>query len=624
MNKYIKHISVTVRACLCMTLVTLISCEQIFEDALDKAADSRETLEGVLSDADKVEGLLTTCYAGLSKHRCDIYFWTTFESLTDNAFDDQEQSLGLWKNGVLSPSQSCLYANLSINSSVIGYGENGSYWARYWAAIRACNFLINNMENVTVPESELLQETKDLMVDEAKILRAYYHFLLIGMYGPVPFMDEAYGVDYDGWSTLTRPTYDEIATTIANELQAVIDRAIVPLRRNALVSTDKYRVPLLFAYGLKSRVLLYNASPLNNSTGDVTKYEQAYIAAEQLLNLDSDEHLEPFEDSKERLYNSPITVNVEAVEIIWRGSNAFNNLSHIGGMNLSTTVPQCCSSANFKAGETPTQEIVDCYELKTGELIIDNYDATHAHPTFTAEAIAAGYSDTDSPYENRDDRFYRDILYNGSYFGESYDKGSINVYTYPNCPGTGNNYMAEKLDRKQTFTGYYYGKDRDPKYYGSTAGNSRVSQYSVRMRYAEIWLNYAEALCGAGKLDEACDALDKTRLRANQPSIKAVVDFNLSKEWLMHRIYNERRVELVLEDHRFFDVRRWDLISNQNNNAVSGMLVQPVEGQDGVYTHTRYQLPYTWACHNEKYKVLPIPLADQKKMPLMLQPGAWR
>lgn len=92
----------------------------------------------------------------------------------------------------------------------------------------------------------------------------------------------------------------------------------------------------------------------------------------------------------------------------------------------------------------------------------------------------------------------------------------------------------------------------------------------------------------------------------------------------MKRIQNERRVELVLEDHRFFDVRRWDIISTQNNNAVSGMLVEPVEGEADQYKHTRYQLPFTWACHNEKYKVLPIPLADQKKMPMMLQPEAWR
>ncbi len=623
MNKYKKHLLFTLKTFLAIALISLSACEQVFDDALDKAADSRESLEGVLSDAGKVRGLLSPCYAGIPKHRCDIYFWTTFESLTDNAFDDQEQSLGLWKNGVLSPSQSCIYASMNTGNSVVAYGSGGSYWGRYWAAIRACNILIKNMPNVTAPLSDLPQDERDLMVDEAKILRAYFHFQIIAMYGPVPFMDEAYGVDFDGWSTMERPTYDEIATTIADELQAVIDRGIVPLKRDPESTNDKYRVPLAFAYGIKSRLLLYNASPLNNPTGDVAKYEKAYKAAEQFLDLGA-YSLEAFEDTKSQLYNAKMSDDVEATEIIWRSNDGLKTLSNIGGMNLSATVPQRSASANFKAGETPTQEIVDCYELKSGELIIENYDASHANPTFTAEALAAGYNDIDSPYVNRDARFYRDILYNGSYFGESYDMGSIYVYTYPNCPGTGNNYMAEKLDRKQTFTGYYYGKDRDPLYYGSGKGNLRVQMHSVRMRYAEIYLNYAEALCGANLLNEACDALDMTRLRALQPSIENVPGFQLNKDWLMKRIQNERRVELVLEDHRFFDVRRWDIISTQNNNAVSGMLVEPVEGEADQYKHTRYQLPFTWACHNEKYKVLPIPLADQKKMPMMLQPEAWR
>jgi len=142
------------------------------------------------------------------------------------------------------------------------------------------------------------------------------------------------------------------------------------------------------------------------------------------------------------------------------------------------------------------------------------------------------------------------------------------------------------------------------------------------MRYAEIWLNYAEALCGAGRLSEACDALDKTRLRAGQPSIREVPNAEPgNQEWLMKRIYNERRVELLLEDHRFYDVRRWDLISDVNNNTVSGIL--PEKAGNG-YKYTRYQIPFVWACHNEKYKILPIPAADQKLLPGLEQPEAWR
>jgi hypothetical protein len=88
----------------------------------------------------------------------------------------------------------------------------------------------------------------------------------------------------------------------------------------------------------------------------------------------------------------------------------------------------------------------------------------------------------------------------------------------------------------------------------------------------------------------------------------------------MKRIYNERRVELVLEDSRFYDVRRWNLISDVNNNIVSFILPQKVGTR---YTYTRLKCPYVWACHNEKYKVLPIPLADKNLLPGITQPAAW-
>tara|TARA_R110002050_G_scaffold141496_2_gene266679 strand:+ start:14695 stop:16563 length:1869 start_codon:yes stop_codon:yes gene_type:complete len=603
-------------------LVMSVSCEKAFEEALDRADDSRETLEGVLDDANKVRGMFAACYAGVPKNRSYLYFWTTEEELTDNCVDSQGQSYGNWTNGLLTPSFAAVWAGESGN---VYSNTNIGWWGRYWGAISNCNKFIGNIDNVTVSLEELPQAERDLMLDEAIALRAFFYVKLISMYGPLPFFGEEIPLDFDGWAELTRPSYDEIANTIANELQGVIDRGNIPLKRDPANTPDKYRMPLSFVYGLKSRVLLYNASPLNNPSGDVSKYEAAAAAAKQLLDLNA-YSLEPFENTKKALYNSPMEENVEAVEVIWRGRDRLVQFSNVHGMNLAAAVPKTSNYGVAKTGETPSQEIVDCYELKNGALVIENYDPTHANPTFTDEAIAAGYDDVNNPYANRDDRFYRDIIFNGNYFGESYQLGPINVWTYLGAPGTGTNGITTSGSNKQTFSGYYYGKDRDPIWYGTgTAGqgHQRCHQHSVMMRYAEIWLNYAEALCGAGKFDEACDALDQTRLRANQPSIKLVPDFQAgNKDWLMKRIRNERRVELVLEDHRFYDVRRWDIISDVNNNTISGMLVEKVG--DSQFKHTRYQIPFVWACHNEKYKVLPIPLVDGKLLPGLEQPEAWQ
>lgn len=611
-----------------LLLFSQMGCESVFDQALDRADDSRETLEGMLDDVDKVWGMLASAYEGIPKNRSDLYFWTTFEDLTDNCFDAQGQSMENWRSGLLTPDFSAVWAT-GNHSNTYCSASGGSFWGRYWGAIRYCNTFIENIDKITVPLETLPQSDRDQMLDEAIILRAYYHWMIISMYGPVPFMDKNYSVTFSGWTDMTRPSYDSIANCIADQLQMVIDRGRVPMKRDAYSTKDKYRVPLSFAYGLKSRVLLYNASPLNNPTGDESKYLAAAEAAKQFLDLGI-YSLEPFENTKDNLYLSPMTEDVESTEIIWRSRDRLGQLCNVHGMNLSATSPKQSNYGIAKAGETPSQEIVDCYELKDGSLIIKEYDETHANPTFTEEALSAGYDDVNDPYgmnggPKRDDRFYRDILFNGNTFGESYQMGTIVVWTYPEAPGTGTNGNSTSGSNKKTYTGYYYGKDRNPLWYGAGskgAANGRCNNYSVLMRYAEIYLNYAEALCGAGQLSEACDALDMTRLRANQPSIKDVPGFQLTKEWLMPRIYNERRVELVLEDSRFYDVRRWDLISDKNNNTVSGIL--PTKVGDNEFTYSRYQIPFVWDCHNEKYKVLPIPTADKKYLPNMEQPEAWQ
>ena len=219
-------------------LLMQTSCEKAFEEALDRADDSRETLDGVLGDLNKVRGMLTACYLGIPKSRTYIYFWRTEETLTDNVFDDQGQSVENWRSGALSPSYPAVWAT-SNNGNEYMNPNAGSWWGRYWGAIRHCNTLIGNIDNITVPLEQLPQEERDLMLDEAIALRAYFHFKLISMYGPLPFMDENLPINFADWKEMTRPTYDEVANRIADELQGVIDRGTIPLKRDPFNTNDK-------------------------------------------------------------------------------------------------------------------------------------------------------------------------------------------------------------------------------------------------------------------------------------------------------------------------------------------------------------------------------------------------
>jgi hypothetical protein len=92
----------------------------------------------------------------------------------------------------------------------------------------------------------------------------------------------------------------------------------------------------------------------------------------------------------------------------------------------------------------------------------------------------------------------------------------------------------------------------------------------VLFRYAEILLNYAEALNEAsGPVTEVYNAVNKIRLRVGMP----VLPVGLSQSEMRNRIRNERRVELCFEEHRFFDVRRWKLGETVFNGPVKGMKI---------------------------------------------------
>ena len=78
-------------------LFTTVSCEKSFKEALDRVADSRETLAGMLNDATKVRGMFEACYEGIPANRMYLYFWTSEEELSDNCFDAMTQGMGNWR-----------------------------------------------------------------------------------------------------------------------------------------------------------------------------------------------------------------------------------------------------------------------------------------------------------------------------------------------------------------------------------------------------------------------------------------------------------------------------------------------------------------------------------------------
>jgi hypothetical protein len=201
------------------------------------------------------------------------------------------------------------------------------------------------------------------------------------------------------------------------------------------------------------------------------------------------------------------------------------------------------------AGNVPIQQLVDDYQM------MDGSDFDWDNP---AEAAA--------PYKNRDPRFYASILYDGADW-KPRDKISGNVDpanqiqsgAYESAPGK----LEAGLDTREStienwnasWSGYYMRKfiDPDP---AIVDNNTRQFIPYPFFRYTEAVLNYVEASIELGQEDEAKAWLNQIRYRAGMPAITA------TGTALRDAYRNERRIELVFEEQRYHDARRWMIATN--------------------------------------------------------------
>ena len=142
------------------------------------------------------------------------------------------------------------------------------------------------------------------------------------------------------------------------------------------------------------------------------------------------------------------------------------------------------------------------------------------------------------------------------------------------------------------------------------------------IRYAEILLNYAEAITEAGQPEKAYDKLKLLRERAGiLPGTDGLYGLkaNMTVAEMREVVRNERRIELAFEDHRWNDIRRWKIASTVLKGFNSVDII--TRSATNTYKHTIGTAHRPLNFRDSK-NLLPLPLAEIQKMPLMLQnPG---
>lgn len=573
-------------------------------DELDKVPTDHLSVDRLLGTLD-VQEFRDNSYYYLDQTFNGYTGGELMEVYSDDAFKAGRGISRVWHEGLLTPENSLF---------------SMTKWSQYWSGIRNCNLALKYLPQATVSKNIVSQESLNIWYDEVKILRAWYHFLLVKDFGPLPFVDEPFEADYQGWEELERPSYDEILTRIVKEIDEVINNDVLPLRWQAPGDYDK--VNMAVAYALKSRIMLYHASPLYTPQVDRDKWQNAVEAAQQAIDSIVPEYQIVTMDDYGTLFSENYEVFND--EIILRSPvNGADIMNRFNGIDLSSlgspTQAENC-------GAVPTQELVDCFELKDGSLPVESYnDSEHVNVTFSD-----GYSEDlgEDPYGNRDSRLYHSIIFNGSNYGKykgmSASDNDLVIYTYEGKNGTGFNSNPLSQDdsyRRRSCTGYYSKKFRSASYWGGQVGG--VNANKIYFRVAEIYLNLAEAHCELGNLNEAADALNIIRVRAGQPDIQSVPGFSNTKDFLRKRIRNERRVELCFENHRFYDQRRWKILQ-ETNGAITGMKVTSNSGTDaGPFSYQRIEVDVPRQATSDKYLMLPVPLQEARRLPGIGQPPVW-
>jgi len=440
------------------------------------------------------------------------------------------------------------------------YSNPDDVWAQYYRGIYKANQYMVSADSVNLDVFRLdpeQQEVYELYVkeierwkSEARFLRALFYFELVKRYGGVPIITEAGSLDQD-FSLVKRNTLEECIKFITDECDACA--GLLPER--AASFEDMGRATKGAALALKSRTLLYAASDLFNSSSWASDY-----ANPELIVLSGD---------RQAKWQDAANAAKAVIDLARAGYSLANNYEDLfgpAGFNQSEVIftDRDGNSNNFEianfpigyelgsSGTTPSQNLVDAYEDRTGLPIKDP---------------GSIYNPAD-PYSNRDPRLKATIVTNTSMF-----------YNRPVEPFTGG--LDGPPIAQASRTGYYLNKYVNQGL-DLEAGQTSVHSWII-FRLAEIYLNYAEALneYDPGNSDIA-SYVNRVRSRAGMPGLSA----GLSQDEMRERIRHERRIELAFEDHRLWDLRRWMEAEEVLSAPIEGVQIT-LNPADTTYTYQK-------------------------------------
>ena len=583
MKLYIKYLTIGL-----MATTMLASCA----DILDKKPLTEISDNDLWSDPALLKAFVNSRYNQVGVNGA--------ESMQSSIVDETELT---WLRGCETHNFARLSPTDLGRMNGAWWGWDNRSWSIKWTNISNCNIFFERVDNVGFTD----ETEKTKLVGQVRFIRAFEYWDLIARWGAMPIITKSFSInDRDEIVDQKRNTYKECIDLLVGEL----DQAAKELPANW--SGDDYgRATSVAALALKSRILLYAASPLMNE--DVKIPEVGYTTPEpdrwQKAAKAATEALDAAQAAGYELYNLNGDPS-KNYQMIFMDNTAANKETLFARMGTNSAGGESISSCDQYnnpngyggwGGNCPLQELVDAYEVvKDG--VASKFDWNNPE-------------EKANPYANRDPRFYATILYDGAKWMTRNVETYFDVDSNGNITGGGKDTKFGNDSWNASPTGYNMKKFMDEGY-ALNSWNFCARNW-IHLRMAELYLNKAEALYHTGDEEGAREALKPVRQRAGMPAVTA------TGADLLEAIKNERRIEFAFEEHRYFDVRRWKEAPKYFGSTVHAITIKKYP--DGKKTYEVDKLrsdvggDRKW---DDKMYWLPISKSEMDKNPNLVQnPG---
>jgi hypothetical protein len=579
---------------LILLLFSGVSCKKF----LDVVPDGTGTLSYAFRNRNEAENYLFTCYTTLQQ----MYDPTTnagFATSAEIVYPNNLTQHPIPEVGfdLIRGSQNS--ANVGLN-----YWDGSNGGNSIWRSIRRCNTMLDSINNPV----DLSAAEKQRWIGEVKFLKAYYHYYLLRLYGPIPIVKTNLDITAStDQVTVARAPVDSVFSYIVQLLDEAAPN-LPPVITNQ--AQELGRITSVIALSVKAEVLATQASPLFNGNPDYAgvknkdgtllfstaydpaKWQKAADAAKAAIDACTANGLKLY------TFNAPGTLGTlpdslvkvltiqnavtekwdQNPELIWALNGAFPDqgyatprLTQLSAVNIFSNPSTFAVPLNIAElfytdkgvplNEDNTFDYANRYGLRIGDNASQFY-------------IAKGYT-TVNEHFNREPRFYANLAFDG---GIWFGNGKTTISDMYHVEARGNQTLAGPHDLNTlNITGYWPKKLAN---YLSVYDNgfAPIDFHLPLMRLAGLYLLYAEALNEVnGPTPEAIGYIDQVRARAGLGGVVsswATYSINptkpSTKDGLRAIIHQERRIELCFEAQSGWDLRRW--------KEMQGVLSLPQQG----------------------------------------------